>query len=152
MREDFPQARFALRIEETTLRLGEQRRFLAQNAASIAAFKARQQSAFEEERERWKQSGAAAVETVAALSAPAAEAADVPEGCIAADSPVTGSVWQISVAPGTRVAAGDTLVIVEAMKMEVLILAEHAAVVVEVRCTQGLTVCAGETVLVLRPM
>jgi urea carboxylase len=50
------------------------------------------------------------------------------------------------------VAAGDTLMIVEAMKMEVLILAEQAAVVLEVRCTQGLTVSAGQTVLVLKAM
>jgi urea carboxylase len=66
-------------------------------------------------------------------------------------SPVTGSVWQISVTPGTRVAAGDTLVIVEAMKMEVPIVAEQAAEVIDVRCARGRTVSAGETVLVLKP-
>jgi len=149
----FPQGRFTLRVEHTTLRLGDQRRFLAGNAASIASFKARQQRAFEEERERWKQSGTAIVDAEAATNAPPpAEASEVPEGCIAVDSPVTGSVWQVSVSPGARVATGDTLVVVEAMKMEVPILAEHAAEVVEVRCARGRTVSAGETVLVLRPL
>ena len=99
------------------------------------------------------QSGTAIVDAEAATNAPPpAEASEVPEGCIAVNSPVTGSVWQVSVSPGARVATGDTLVVVEAMKMEVPILAEHAAEVVEVRCARGRTVSAGETVLVLRPL
>jgi urea carboxylase len=151
MRDDFPQGRFALRIEQTTLKLGDQRRFLAEHATSITAFKTRQQAAFEDERERWKQSGAAVADSEAVPAAPAAELAAVPEGCISVDSPVTGSVWQISVAAGDRVAAGDTLVVVEAMKMEVPVLAEEVAEVIEVRCTRGRTVSAGESVLVLRP-
>ena len=65
---------------------------------------------------------------------------------------MTGSVWQVSVAVGARVSAGDILVVVEAMKMEVPIAAEHAAEVVEVRIARGRTVSAGETVMVLRPL
>ena len=80
------------------------------------------------------------------------ENGDIPEGCVAVGAPVTGSVWQVSVAAGARVAAGDTLVIVEAMKMEVPIAADHAAEVVEIRTARGRTVSAGETVLVLRPL
>jgi urea carboxylase len=155
MRDDFPHGRFVLRIEETTLKLGEQRRFLAEHAASIAAFKARQQAAFEAERERWKQSGTAVVvesDGESAGGVVVAGSVEVPDGCIAVGSPVTGSVWQISVAPGARVTAGDTLVIVEAMKMEVPIHADQPAEVVEVRCARGRTVSAGDTVLVLRPL
>jgi urea carboxylase len=152
MREDFPQGRFALHIEETTLKLGEQRRFLKEQAASISAFKARQQAAFEEERERWRQAGAVVEEAEVISSAPVGEAAEIPEGHVALGSPVTGSVWQISVTPGKRVAAGDVLVIVESMKMEVPIVAEQAGEVVEVRCVRGRTVAAGEAVVVLRPL
>jgi urea carboxylase len=153
MREDFPHGRFVLRVEEATLRLGEQRSFLRENAASIAAFKARQQAAFEAERERWTHSGAAVVEVDArAANAPSIDPTDVPEGCIAIGSPVTGSVWQVAVAAGSRVAAGDTLLVVEAMKMEVPIAAEQAAEVVEVRGARGRTVSAGETLVVLRPL
>jgi urea carboxylase len=151
MRDDFPQGRCTLRIEHTRLKLGEQRRFLAAHAASIAEFKARQQQAFEQERERWKRNGAAVVDEAPTIAAPA-EVSEVPEGCVAIGSPVTGSVWQVSVAQGRRVAVGETLAIVEAMKMEVPIVAEQAAEVVEVRCARGRTVSAGETVLVLRPI
>ena len=41
--------------------------------------------------------------------------------------PVPGSVWKIAVEPGQRVAAGDTLVIVESMKMEMAVAALDAA-------------------------
>jgi urea carboxylase len=152
MREDFPQGRFTLRVEKTTLKLGDQRRFLSENAASIASFKARQQRSFEEERERWKQSGTAIMDAEPAANNGLPEVTEVPEGCIAVGSPVTGSIWQVSVSPGAQVAAGETLVVVEAMKMEVPIHAEQAAEVVEVRCARGRTVSAGETVLVLRPL
>jgi urea carboxylase len=152
MREDFPQGRFTLRIENTTLRLGDQRRFLAENAGSIAQFKARQQRAFEEERDRWRRSEAATVNAEADATVVAAEIAEVPEGCIAVGSPVTGSVWQVSVTTGARLAAGEMLVVVEAMKMEVPIHAEQAAEVIEVRCVRGRTVSAGETVLIVRPL
>jgi urea carboxylase len=152
MRDDFPHGRLQLAIEHTTLKLGEQRRFLAANARSIAEFKARQQAAFEAERERWRQSGAMIAESEASSAAPPApENGDIPADCLAVGAPVTGSVWQVSVAAGARVAAGDTLIVVEAMKMEVPIAADVAAEVVEVRTARGRTVSAGETVLVLRP-
>ena len=153
MREDFPQGRFQLRIENATLRLAEHRRFLATHADSIREFKARQQTAFEAERERWRQSGASVVESDApAAAASAPDVAEVPEGCVAVGAPVTGSVWLVNVEAGARVAAGDTLVVIEAMKMEVPVAVEHAAEVVEVRTARGRTVAAGDTVLVLRPL
>jgi urea carboxylase len=153
MRDDFPHGRFQLRIENCTLKLGEQRQFLAENARSIAEFKSRQQAAFEAERERWRESGANGSEPeVLAVTEPTADEADIPQGCVAVESPVTGSVWQVNVEKGARVAAGDTLVVVEAMKMEVPISAEMAAEVLEVRSARGRAVSAGDTVLVLRPL
>ncbi|HEV7716703.1 MAG TPA: urea carboxylase [Steroidobacteraceae bacterium] len=153
MRDDFPHGRFQLRIESSTLKLGEQRRFLAEHERSIAEFKSRQQAAFEAERERWRQSGVNGTEPdVPATTAPVAEPADIPQGCVAVESPVTGSVWHVNVEAGARVAAGETLVVVEAMKMEVPIATETAAEVIEVRTARGRAVSAGDTVIVLRPL
>ncbi len=59
MREDFPYGRFRLKVQETHLRLRDYRAFLQENASSIAQFKARQQAAFEAERERWNEPGGA---------------------------------------------------------------------------------------------
>jgi urea carboxylase len=149
MREDFPYGRFSLDVQQTTLRLRDYRAFLAENAASIAHFKARQQAAFEAERERWNETAASAKPAGPARGAP--DSQEIPEGCIAVSSPITGSVWQVGVDAGARVKAGDELLVVEAMKMEIPISADEPGEIVEVRCERGRMICAGETLLVLRP-
>jgi len=154
LRADFLYGKTQLRIEPSRLRLRDYRRFLADNAASIAAFKQRQQAAFEAERERWRMQGAAEPQdtetTGPAPGAPNALTA-VPEGCIAISSPVTGSVWQLKTAVGARVPAGDALLLIEAMKMEIAVHAEQAGTIVEMRCQRGQPVAAGDTLIVLRP-
>jgi urea carboxylase len=157
MRADFPYGRFRLDVQQTTLRLRDYRRFLADNAASIAQFKARQQAAFEAERERWNHSSQAAMAAVSGKApgpggpASEAEVPEIPVGCISVSSPITGNVWQIAVEAGARVKAGDALIVVEAMKMEIPIAADETGEIVEVRCERGRTIYAGETLLVLRP-
>jgi urea carboxylase len=158
MREDFPRGRLKLDIEPATLDIREYRRMLAAEAASIAAFKTRQQAAFEAERERWREQDAV-TSSRSATNNPeengaqaSAVANDIPPGCIALSSPVTGSVWQLNVSAGQRVSEGAELLVVEAMKMEIPVTADEAAEVVEVRCARGRTVTAGETLAVLRPV
>ncbi|HEY0339787.1 MAG TPA: biotin/lipoyl-containing protein, partial [Steroidobacteraceae bacterium] len=155
MREDFPYGRFRLEVQDSTLRLRDYRAFLQDNAASIAQFKARQQAAFEAERERWNESASRETPGHAPDEPSGADSLDtagLPEGCVAVSSPVAGSVWNVSVEPGARVRAGDDLVVVEAMKMEIPISADETGEIVEVRCTRGKAVSAGETLLVLRPL
>ncbi len=155
LRADFPYGKTSLRIEPCVLRLREYRQFLAVNAASIAAFKARQQAAFDAERERWRRMGrddergddAAADD--GALAGVTADA--VPADCIAISSPVTGSVWQLNTRVGAQIEADAPLIVIEAMKMEIAVQAEQSGTVVELRCRRGQAVAAGETLLVLRP-
>jgi urea carboxylase len=149
MRADYPYGRFRLEVRQTTLRLHDYRRFLSDNAASIAQFKARQQAAFEAERERWHEAAAPVRTAGPVRSAP--DSLEIPAGCIAVSSPITGSVWQVTVDTGARVKAGDELIVVEAMKMEIPIAADEPGEIVEVRCERGRMICAGETLLVLRP-
>ena len=47
-------------------------------------------------------------------------------------SEITGTVWQIKVSPGDRVEAGDTLIVIESMKMEIPVIAEDGGVVKEI--------------------
>jgi urea carboxylase len=75
----------------------------------------------------------------------------VPAGCLAISSPVTGSVWQLNTAVGERAHAGDALLLIEAMKMEIAVQAEQAGTIVELRCQRGQAVTAGETLIVLQP-
>ena len=148
IREDVVDGRFSLDITETTFSLKDYRAYLAANADEITAFKARQQQAFNEERHRWKASDQSAA-AVDADAGPPPIADDIPEGSVAVPSPVPGNVWKIQVAEGARVAAGDVLVIVESMKMEMTVTAPHDGIVVELRCAEGRAVSLGQTIAVL---
>jgi urea carboxylase len=149
-REDFLHGRARLDIRDATFRLNEYRSFLAANASSIAAHKLRQQRAFESERRRWEATGQIGY----AAELPAAQAADGEElqsGCVAILSPVAGSVWKISAASGQSVKAGDTLVLVESMKMELPVTAPVDGIVTQMRCVEGRAVLIAQTLVVMRP-
>ena len=65
-------------------------------------------------------------------------------------SQVAGSVWQVVVAPGDQVEAGDKLVVLETMKMETLVTATRDGVVAAIHCKQGALVLAGALLVVLK--
>ncbi len=151
LREDFIHGRFTLKVEPATLRLRDYRAFLETNASGIQAFKSRQQAAFEAERERWNLDGIKEEQNqLDNGSTESKKSYDVPAGCVGVTSPVSGSVWQLGVTQGQRFKADDELLVVEAMKMEIPILADEAGEVVEVRCAKGGSVTAGETLLVVK--
>jgi urea carboxylase len=150
-REDFPLGRVNLKIEETKLKLSEYQQFLQDNQSEIDTFKQKQQAAFDAERQRWEETGQASFEQQLPDEVSGSDAPfDIPEGCIAVASPVTSSVWKISVKPGDRVEPGDELVVVEAMKMEIAIESDEEGVVEEVLCSQGSSVHAGQALVILR--
>lgn len=62
---------------------------------------------------------------------------------------ITGVVFQVTAKPGDRVAAGDPVIILESMKMEIPVEAPRAGSLQEIRVRQGQTVQEGETVAVL---
>ena len=62
---------------------------------------------------------------------------------------ITGTVWKIEVTVGDEVSEGDTVVILESMKMEMPVEAEDAGVVREIRCAEGQAVSEGDTLVVL---
>ncbi len=65
------------------------------------------------------------------------------------ESEVQGSVWKIEVAVGKRVAAGDVLIILESMKMEIPVESPVAGVVSELRVTVEAAVDEEEVVAVI---
>jgi urea carboxylase len=150
-REDFLHGRVSLDIREEIFRLQEYRRFLRENAEDIVAHKSRQQAAFEAERRRWESSGQ--IGYAADLPEPHVERHDdeVPADQIAVSSPVSGSVWKIAAALGQRVEAGDTLVTVESMKMELPVTAPVGGIVSQVRCVEGRAVAVAQTLMVVDP-
>ena len=62
---------------------------------------------------------------------------------------ITGTVWKIEVEVGDNVQEGDTVVILESMKMEMPVEAEDPGVVKEILCEEGQSVSEGDTLVVL---
>jgi len=71
-------------------------------------------------------------------------------GPIAVHSPIPGLIKKVNVKPGDAVAAGQTVVVLEAMKMENEITAPYAGKVQSVEAVAGQTVGAGIVLMVLQ--
>ena len=65
------------------------------------------------------------------------------------ESLVTGTVWKLERQTGDRVAAGDTILIVESMKMEIPIDAPAAGTLRELLVAEGEGVSEGQVLAVL---
>ena len=62
---------------------------------------------------------------------------------------ITGTVWKIEVAVGDEVAEGQTVVILESMKMEMPVEAEDDGTVAQVCVEEGQAVSEGDALVVL---
>jgi len=62
---------------------------------------------------------------------------------------ITGTVWKVECRLGQEVEEGDTLVIIESMKMEMPVEAEDPGTVKEIKCEEGQSVSEGDTLVVL---
>ncbi len=62
---------------------------------------------------------------------------------------ITGTVWKVECAVGDKIDEGDTVAILESMKMEMPVEAEVAGTVKEIRCEEGQAVSEGDVLVVL---
>jgi acetyl-CoA carboxylase biotin carboxyl carrier protein len=62
---------------------------------------------------------------------------------------ITGTVWKIEVAVGDTVQEGDTVLILESMKMEMPVEAEDEGTVQRILVEEGQSVSEGDTLVVL---
>jgi len=65
-----------------------------------------------------------------------------------AKSPMTGTIVKVNAAVGQRIKAGETIVIVESMKMEFMVRATHDVTVKEVRVAPGQFVNMNDKVVI----
>ncbi len=149
IRADFPLGRYPIKIEETVFKLSDYRRFLADNAASITASKAAQQAAFDAEREHWQATGQAQFDDSQQNIAQATDTLELPANAVIINNSVSGNVWKILVNEGDCVSAGDTLAIIESMKMEFHVTASVAGTVFKINCRESTAIQAGHDAIVL---
>ena len=62
---------------------------------------------------------------------------------------ITGTIWKIEVAVGDTVEEGDTVAILESMKMEMPVEAEDEGTVKEILVAEGQAVSEGDMLIVL---
>jgi acetyl-CoA carboxylase biotin carboxyl carrier protein len=62
---------------------------------------------------------------------------------------ITGTVWKVEVELGQQIEEGDTVVILESMKMEMPVEAEDDGTVKEILCEEGQSVSEGDALVVL---
>ncbi|WP_424808137.1 urea carboxylase [Rhodococcus sp. 27YEA15] len=141
--------RYAPAVSNGTFALADHLKFLADNAASIDVFDARQREAFDVEKQAWRASGEfdrTEPEPPAALTA---TIADIPDGATVIHAPMVGNVWRVEVETGQMVTAGQDAVILEAMKLEMPVTFGAAGKVLDILVSPGSKVEPGTPLVVI---
>ncbi|MDO3386728.1 urea carboxylase [Gilvimarinus sp. SDUM040013] len=147
MRRDFPRGQYPIKIETTEFSLADYEQFITDNQSDIDSFQAQRQNAFDEELERWHADGQFNFTPLEQIESESE--LDLAEGDTLVDSSVSGSIWQVNVEVGDTVEAGQTLVVLESMKMEINIPAPIGGKVKQILKTTGAGVKPGQTLVLL---
>jgi len=146
---DFHSGEYEIKIERENFSLRKYNQFIAENRESIETFQATQRKAFEEERRRWEEAGQASANE-SWEEAPPPEEVELPAGHEAVTSHINGNVWKIMVKEGDTVEAGETLLILEAMKMEINVVAISGGEVTKIVAEEGIGVKTGQQLLLVK--
>lgn len=146
LRQDFLRGRFEVDIEETNFDLGEYLHFLTVIKDSADIFRSHQQESFKIERDSWKTLGLAEYVSEKESQNPAQEDA-LPLGASTIRSTMPGSVWKVLVDVNTPVKKGETLIVVESMKMEFALSSPSDGIVSSIHVNPGDQVQAGQLMI-----
>lgn len=146
IRRDFPKGQYPIQVEETTFSLSAYQQFLDDNQQDIATFTDARNQAFDQELQRWVESGQINFQSEQDLDAD--NGADDVEGT-PVESPVAGSIWKLNVQDGDNVNEGDVVAILESMKMEIEIYAPATGKVIALTRQEGQQINAGQAIMVL---
>ncbi len=149
-RADFRAGRARIRIEESVFDLAEYERMLARNSDDIVAFRQRQEAAFAAEVAHWRTALPADIPVTHTplREGELLEAREPNHHRIVAE--ISGTVWKVLVEVGQEIEAGQPLVVLEAMKMELAVTAAQAGTVCALHCQAGRPVVAGDVLLAIR--
>ncbi|WP_372972928.1 urea carboxylase [Marinobacter sp.] len=150
IRRDFPNGDYPIRIEETQFNLKDYEGFLAENEREIRDFTAHRQQAFDEELQRWIESGQINFSADTPIEDTGEDdITNLPAGQHAVESHVAGNLWECLVKPGDKISAQRPVAVVESMKMEIELLSPVSGRVVEIRRDAGQPVSPGTPVVIV---
>jgi len=147
IRNDFPLGNYPLKIEQGEFSLADYQQFIEREQNAIDVFTQQREQAFDQELARWHAEGQFHYQAPEVEESTKEET--FPDDATLIDSSVSGSVWQSLVKPGQQVKAGEVVLILESMKMEIAVTAPAAGKVLRVLKGEGARVQAGQTLLVL---
>ena len=148
LRQGFLSGQHRLKIEASEFSLSDYQAFLTQQQDSIKAFEAQRQQAFDGELQHWIANDLLHFDSAAADIIEHSEI-QLDDGQQLVESAYSGSVWQLAVAAGDTVTAGQTLMIVESMKMEIAVPCPADGYIAEVLKTPGQRISAGDALFIL---
>ncbi|MBP2168921.1 urea carboxylase [Erwinia toletana] len=147
IRERFPWGDYPLRVEEGEFSLAGYQAELEQQQTAIDAFQQRRQQAFDQELARWRADGQFTFDS--SLPNEMQQVETIPDNCCGVESQIAGSLWQWLVEPGSIINAGETVGILESMKMEIPITAPVSGKIRALQRTPGQQVQAGQLLLLI---
>jgi len=150
IRREFPKGNYPLKIEEVSFSLNEYTAFLNKHDEGIHAFSTQRQAAFNEELAHWKATGQLTYEQKDD-NRQASQNDIAPDGTAIIDSSVAGNIWLCEKAEGDTVKKGDTLIVVESMKMEFALSAPCDGVISKCFTQKGDTISTGEALMWITP-
>jgi urea carboxylase len=153
IRRDFPNGDYPIQVEETRFNLKDYEQFLADNQDDIQSFTDHRKQAFDEELQRWIESGQINFSAESPIEDTGEDdIIDLPAGQHAIESHVAGNVWECLVKPGDMIEAQRPVAVVESMKMEIELLSPVAGKVIEVRREAGQAVAPGAPVVIVEEL
>ncbi|OSC40528.1 urea carboxylase [Mycobacterium decipiens] len=144
--------RLDIEITDGAFALAHYRHFLTEDADSIAAFETRQAAAFAAERRAWQQAGEFdrdITDTVTVAEPDDTALAGLPPGAHVITAPMVGNVWRIDIEEGQHVIEGDTVAVLEAMKLELPVPSPTTGTVLRVLAAPGNPVQPGTPLAVI---
>lgn len=148
IREKHPLGEYKVKVEKTTFSLADYQATLDKHADEIEQCKARQQNAFEAERQRWEVSGQANFTSDVQTRVDEQEL-QLEDGQEVIESDVAGNIWQVLVKPGQQVKKNQVVMVIEAMKMELEVRSATSGVVESICNQVGSQVEAGQPLIVI---
>ena len=149
IRSKFLFGKYHLKIEEGTFNLKEHKAFLESKKSEIEDFNKMRQKAFNDEKSMWKAKGLDSFK-VEELHHEAKDEIDLADDEEAVESIMSGNIWKIKVNVADEVKAGDVLVVLESMKMEVEIESEVSGVVSKILYKEGDNIESGDILIIIK--
>ena len=145
MRSDFKNGRLELKIEHEPLDMVAYNAMIEETKAEVAVMKERQAVAMAEQMAIDAEQ-LARIDSMASIATSSSMTGGMDGGFgdpyvgrsgEVIRAAVTGTVWELKAEVGQTVAAGDTLIVLEAMKMEYAVVASKAGTVVDIAVASG---------------